>query len=74
MKVVFIILLVVLPLAMAAMSQYDEDIDKRFSLSDLVEKLRSLDLSKGCESACSAIAGGFWSFLCPSACDLLVGN
>uniref|UniRef100_A0A0L8IA49 Uncharacterized protein n=1 Tax=Octopus bimaculoides TaxID=37653 RepID=A0A0L8IA49_OCTBM len=74
MKVVCIFLLVLLPLAMATVSLYDEDVDKRFSLSDLLDKLRNLDLSNGCEKVCSAITGGFWEFLCPTACGLLVGN
>uniref|UniRef100_A0A0L8GVS8 Uncharacterized protein n=1 Tax=Octopus bimaculoides TaxID=37653 RepID=A0A0L8GVS8_OCTBM len=72
MKLV-LLFLVLLPIVFAA-SFYDEEVDKRFSLSDLIQHVKNLDLSGGCVQACEDNVKQFWTFMCELACKTILGN
>uniref|UniRef100_A0A0L8GWF1 Uncharacterized protein n=1 Tax=Octopus bimaculoides TaxID=37653 RepID=A0A0L8GWF1_OCTBM len=72
MKLV-LLFLVLLPIVFAA-SFYDEEVDKRFSLGELVDHVRKLDLSSGCVQACEDNVKDFWTFMCGLACQVILGK
>uniref|UniRef100_A0A0L8GV61 Uncharacterized protein n=1 Tax=Octopus bimaculoides TaxID=37653 RepID=A0A0L8GV61_OCTBM len=68
MKVV-LLFLVLLP-TIFAVGLYDEEIDKRLNLNDLIRHLKNLDLSEGCEPVCHKEIPLFPDFFCKAACQL----
>lgn len=68
-----LILLLILPLAMAAsvsLGEEGEDIDKRMSFADVIALLKSLNLTGDCSKACQTHVADFAQFLCDAACKM----
>ncbi|CAI9736013.1 Hypothetical predicted protein [Octopus vulgaris] len=72
MKLV-LLCLVLLPIVFSA-SLYDEEIDKRLSIVDVINHIKHLNLGDDCVQACEDNVPNFWAFLCGAACRIILGK